>query len=46
MRISVLIHACPERMAISNGVRARSINEGMGMESVTLDDWLESIESK
>ena len=29
-----------ERMAISNGVRARSIGEGMQMENITLDDWL------
>ena len=36
----------PDRMAISNGVRGRSINEGMGMESVTLDDWLRHVEEK
>ena len=29
-----------DRMAISNGVRGRSITEGMGMESITLDNWL------
>ena len=34
----------PDRMAISNGVRGRSINEGMMMESVTLDDWLKKVE--
>lgn len=35
-----------DRMAISNGVRGRSINEGMGMESITLDDWLRQVEGK
>lgn len=29
-----------ERMAISNGVRTRSVAEGMPMESVTMTDWL------
>lgn len=30
----------PEKMQISNGVRGRSVMEGMQMESVTIDDWL------
>ena len=33
-----------DRMAISNGVRGRSINEGMGMETQTLDQWLKHVE--
>lgn len=33
-----------ERMMISNGIRARSVGEGMPMESVTMDDWLDHIE--
>lgn len=32
-----------DRMMISNGVRGRSIGEGMAMETQTLDDWLRSI---
>lgn len=32
-----------DRMAISNGVRSRSVQEGMGMEQVTIDDWLKHI---
>lgn len=35
-----------DRMAISNGVRGRSINEGMTMEVITLDDWLKQVEEK
>lgn len=34
-----------ERMAISQGVRMRSVAEGMPMESVTMDDWLAHVES-
>lgn len=33
-----------DKMAISNQVRARSINEGMQMEAVTVDGWLTYIE--
>jgi len=33
-----------DKMAISNQVRARSINEGMQMEAVTVDGWLNHIE--
>ena len=29
-----------DRMILSNGIRGRSINEGMQMENITLDDWL------
>lgn len=36
----------PDRMVISNSVRGRSINEGMVMESMTLDDWLKNVEDK
>ena len=32
-----------DKMQISNGVRGRSVAEGMQMESVTLDDWLRSL---
>lgn len=32
-----------EKMLISNGVRSRSVGEGMPMESVTLDAWLKYI---
>ena len=32
-----------DKMAISNGVRSRSVMEGMGMESITIDAWLEHI---
>ena len=28
------------KMVISNGIRQRSIQEGMEMETITLDDWL------
>lgn len=34
-----------DKMIISNGVRTRSVNEGMPMESITIDDWLKHIES-
>jgi glycosyltransferase involved in cell wall biosynthesis len=33
----------PDKMVISNGVRQRSINEGMMMEAVTIDAWLAHI---
>ena len=33
----------PDKMAISNGVRQRSINEGMMMEAITIDAWLAHI---
>lgn len=33
-----------EKMMISNGVRSRSIEEGMLMEAITIDDWLDKIE--
>ena len=33
----------PEKMAISNGVRSRSVQEGMPMESITINDWLKHI---
>lgn len=33
-----------EKMQISNGVRSRAIGEGMLMEAITIDDWLEKIE--
>lgn len=29
------------KMAISNGIRQRSVNEGMEMENITLTDWLQ-----
>lgn len=31
------------RMQVSNGVRSRSVNEGMQMEAVTIDGWLRHI---
>ena len=34
----------PEKMQISNGVRGRSVNEGMLMEAVTVDQFLRHIE--
>lgn len=34
-----------EKMAISNGVRVRSVNEGMPMETMTLTEWLNQIEN-
>lgn len=34
-----------DKMVISNQVRSRSVMEGMQMESVTIDAWLEKIES-
>lgn len=32
-----------EKMAISNGVRSRAVNEGMPMESITIDQWLKHV---
>lgn len=32
-----------DKMQISNGVRSRSVNEGMLMEAITIDDWLKKI---
>lgn len=32
-----------DKMAISNGVRTRSVSEGMPMESITIDAWLKHI---
>ena len=34
-----------EKMHLSNGIRQRSVNEGMMMENITLDDWLKKIEN-
>jgi glycosyltransferase involved in cell wall biosynthesis len=34
-----------EKMQLSNAIRQRSINEGMMMESITLDDWIKKIEN-
>lgn len=34
----------PEKMQISNGVRGRSVNEGMRMEAVTITQWLTHVE--
>lgn len=33
-----------QKMQISSGVRGRSVNEGMLMEAITVDDWLKHIE--
>ena len=33
-----------DKMQISNGVRTRSINEGMQMEALTVNEWLRKIE--
>ena len=33
-----------ERMLISNGIRSRSVGEGMPMESITISDWLKHVE--
>lgn len=35
-----------DRMMISNGVRQRSVMEGMPMESITIDAWLDHIQEK
>ena len=34
-----------EKMQLSNSIRQRSIREGMMMESITLEDWLNKIEN-
>lgn len=34
-----------DKMMISNGVRSRSVNEGMPMETITIDAWLKHISS-
>lgn len=34
-----------EKMAASNHIRARSVNTGMGMERITISDWLAHIEA-
>lgn len=34
----------PDKMMISNGVRTRSVNEGMLMEAITIEDWLKRME--
>ena len=33
----------PDKMQISNGVRSRSVNEGMLMEALTIEQWLRHI---
>lgn len=33
-----------DKMMISNNVRSRSVQEGMRMEAITIDDWLKHIE--
>lgn len=33
-----------DKMAISNSIRTRSVQEGMRMEAITIDDWLKHIE--
>lgn len=33
-----------DKIQISQGIRGRSVNEGMMMEAITIDDWLEHIE--
>ena len=35
-----------DKMQISNGVRSRSVMEGMQMENITINDWLEHIREK
>ena len=35
-----------DKMQISNGVRSRSVMEGMQMENITIDDWLKHIREK
>ena len=34
-----------DKMIISNGVRTRSVSEGMPMETITIDAWLKHIEA-
>ena len=33
-----------DKMMVSNGVRSRTVNEGMRMEAITIWDWLKHIE--
>lgn len=33
-----------DKMQLSNGVRSRTVGEGMLMESITIDDWLRKVE--
>lgn len=33
-----------DKMVISNGIRTRSVQEGMRMEAITIDDWLKHVE--
>lgn len=35
-----------EKMQISNGVRSRSVMEGMQMEALTIDDWIKQVLTK
>lgn len=35
----------PDKMRLSNDVRTRSVNEGMLMESVTIEEWLKRMEA-
>lgn len=35
-----------DKMKISNDVRTRSVNEGMLMESITIDEWLKKMEAR
>lgn len=35
----------PERMNISNTVRQRNVKEGMGMENMTIEDWLQHLKA-
>jgi hypothetical protein len=35
----------PNKMQLSNAIRSRSVNEGMLMESITIDDWLKKVET-
>ena len=36
----------PEKMQISQSIRGRSVNEGMQMESLTIDEWLLRLEKR
>ena len=33
-----------DKMQISNGIRQRSVNEGMQLETMTVDKWLKKVE--
>lgn len=35
-----------DKMVISNGIRSRSVMEGMQMETITIDDWLNGVLNK